>query len=130
MPRRRTRTPREELDFDDAPPTALVQSLEQVEAEVRASLVMPAVETAQESLMRIAQDAVLILRRELAFRAAMSERMPGLLTVFDINALLRTMTELAPLAKQPGEDKEADYSRLTPAERAQLATLLLKVDCQ
>jgi hypothetical protein len=129
MPRKKRRRIGDppELDFESES-GALVQTKEQVEAEVRASLALPEKETSQESLQRIAQDAVLILRREFAFRAEMALRMPGLLTVFDLNQLLRTMAGLTELARDPEESQQkANYDRLTPAERVQLAALQLKV---
>jgi hypothetical protein len=88
------------------------------------------VETAQVAVANISQDAVVILRRELAYRADLSMRQPGLVNMSDCIALLRLATELGAAAAkgQDGESQQADYSRLSPEERVQLAALLLKVD--
>jgi hypothetical protein len=88
------------------------------------------VETAQAAVVAISQDAVLILRRELAYRANLSMLQPGLVNMSDCIALLRLATELGAAAAkgQDGEAQQADYSRLSQEERVQLAALLLKVD--
>ena len=88
------------------------------------------VETAQVAVAHISQDAVVILRRELAYRADLSMRQPGLVNMSDCIALLRLATELGAAAAkgQDGEFQQADYSRLSSEERVQLAALLLKVD--
>jgi hypothetical protein len=93
-----------------------------------AEALVPVAETAQEAVVRIAQDAVLILRLELAWRAEMSIKRPGLIKMEDLVALLRFAAELGATASKSEDGKAADYSRLTPEERAQLAALLLKVD--
>lgn len=83
-------------------------------------------ETAEQALVGIAQDAVVILRRELSWRATLRA---GSVSMSDCIALLRLATELGAAAKQGAEDgAQADYSRLSPEERVQLAALLLKVD--
>lgn len=90
---------------------------------------VPETETAAEAITRIAQDAVVILRRELAYRAELSMLSPGRISMSDCIALLRLTTDLGEAAKRGADgDAPADYSRLSPDERAQLATLLLKVD--
>lgn len=91
---------------------------------------LPPVETAQAAVVAISQDAVVILRRELAYRANLSMLQPGLVNMSDCIALLRLATELGAAAAkgQDGEAQQADYSRLSPEERVQLAALLLKVD--
>lgn len=92
-------------------------------------LAIPETETVQQSLLAIAQDAVVILRRELAWKARMAEVRPGLMEMSDVVALLKLMTELGEAAKRGAEGGPvANYDRLTAAEREQLATLLLKVD--
>lgn len=93
-----------------------------------AGALVPNAETAQEAVVRIAQDAVLILRRELAWRAEMSIKRPGLIKMEDLVALLRFAAELGATASKSEDGKAADYSRLSAEERAQLAALLLKVD--
>ncbi|HEY6056202.1 MAG TPA: hypothetical protein VIU86_19890 [Gaiellaceae bacterium] len=85
-------------------------------------------EPVQESLLHIAQDAVTILRHELAARAETARQMPGLMAMSDCIALLRLTAELGEAAKRKDGDQQADYSRLSPEERVQLAALLLKVD--
>lgn len=91
-----------------------------------AELAAPATETAEQALVAIAQDAVVILRRELSWRATLRA---GSVSMSDCIALLRLATELGAAAKQGAEDgARADYSRLSPEERVQLAALLLKVD--
>lgn len=96
-----------------------------VGAEPAAELAPPT-ETAEQALTRIAQDAVVILRRELAWRAGLR---PGTVSMSDCIALLRLATELGAAARRGAEDSaQADYSRLSPDERVQLAALLLKVD--
>jgi hypothetical protein len=85
-------------------------------------------EPVQESLLHIAQDAVIILRHELAARAETARRVPGLMAMSDCIALLRLTAELGEAAKRKDGDQQADYSRLSPEERVQLAALLLKVD--
>lgn len=83
-------------------------------------------ETAEQALVAIAQDAVVILRRELSWRATLRA---GSVSMSDCIALLRLATELGAAAKQGAEAAaQADYSRLSPEERVQLAALLLKVD--
>jgi hypothetical protein len=91
---------------------------------------LPEVETAQAAVVAISQDAVVILRRELAYRANLSVLQPGLVNMSDCIALLRLATELGAAAAkgQDGEAQQADYSRLSQEERVQLAALLLKVD--
>jgi hypothetical protein len=90
----------------------------------------PDTETSQAALVRIAQDAVIILRRELSFRAQVSLLEPGSISMGDCIALLRLTTELGAAARkgETGQAQAADYSRLSPQERVQLAGLLLKVD--
>lgn len=87
----------------------------------------PPTETAEQALVGIAQDAVVILRRELSWRATLRA---GSVSMGDCIALLRLATELGAAAKRGQEDEgqQADYSRLSPTERVQLAALLLKVD--
>lgn len=87
-------------------------------------------ETSEQALVGIAQDAVIILRRELAWRASLSVMRPGSLSMSDTIALLRLATELGAAAKRgaEGDSQRADYTRLSPEERVQLAALLLKVD--
>lgn len=84
-------------------------------------------ESAEQALVGIAQDAVVILRRELSWRATLRA---GSVSMSDCIALLRLATELGAAAKQGqgDEGQQADYSRLSPQERVQLAALLLKVD--
>ncbi len=90
----------------------------------------PRTETVQEALVGIAQDAVLILRRGLAYHADRLTSYPSALTVSDCTALLRLMAEFGPAAAKgsDGEPVRADYSRLSPDELAQYAALSLKVD--
>lgn len=83
-------------------------------------------ETAEQALVGIAQDAVVILRRELSWRATLRT---GSVSMSDCISLLRLATELGAAAKKGAEESaRADYSRLSPDERVQLAALLLKVD--
>jgi len=84
-------------------------------------------ETAELAIVGISQDAIVILRRELAWRAGLR---PGTVSMSDCIALLRLATELGAAAKRgaEGDTQQADYSRLSPTERVQLAALLLKVD--
>lgn len=92
---------------------------------------VPATETAAEAITHIAQDAVVILRRELAYRAELSMLSPGRLSMSDCIALLRLTTDLGEAAKRgQGGGAQVDYSRLSPDEQQQLATLLHKVNCQ
>jgi hypothetical protein len=86
-------------------------------------------ETAEQAITRIAQDAVVILRRELAYRAELSLSEPGRISMSDLVALLRLTADLG-VAAMRGEDSQAtraDYSRLSPDELAQYAALSLKV---
>ncbi len=89
---------------------------------------VPETETVQEAVVHIAQDAVLILRRELAFQAELSQRTPGYVKMDDLVALLKLSAELGTRAKRGDEEQQPDYSRLSADERVQLAALLLKVD--
>lgn len=91
---------------------------------------VPGVETSQEAIVCIAQDAVLILRHELAYRAVQSIESPGEVSMFDCISLLRLTTELGAAAARGAEElgQKANYDRLSPSERVQLAALLLKVD--
>jgi hypothetical protein len=88
------------------------------------------IETAQEALVRIVQDAVVILRRELEYRAALSTARPGRVSMFDCIALLRLTADLgaAAMRSEDGQAQRADYTRLSPEERTQFAALMLKVD--
>lgn len=88
---------------------------------------LPPTETAEQALVGIAQDAVVILRRELSWRATLRA---GSVSMSDCIALLRLTAELGAAAQRGQEDEgqRADYSRLSPQERVQLAALLLKVD--
>jgi hypothetical protein len=125
----RRRRPRagEDLNFDDAPPPAEL-TREAAESQARLAVVLPASETSKESCLRIAQDAVLILRRELAFRVELAAIMPGQVSMQDLIALLRLVKDLGDATRDPGEsEQKANYDRLTPAERVQLAALQLKV---
>lgn len=90
---------------------------------------LPRTETMQEALTGIAQDAVLILRRGLAYHFDRITAHPSALSVADCTALLRLMAEFGPAAaKGPdGEPLQADYSRLSRDELAQYAALSLKV---
>lgn len=120
--------PEDERDFDD--PVPLLDP-DDIPPDIARDLVcVPADEPPREAVTQIARDAVTILRHELAYRAALSRAHPGLVSLGDATALLRLATELGNAASR-GEDEatqSADYSRLTPEERVQLATLLLKVD--
>ena len=83
----------------------------------------------QESLLHIAQDAVTILRHELAWKARAAQMRPGFMNMSDCIALLRLTAELGEAAKRNDADGPgASYDRMTPEEREQLAVLLLKVD--
>ncbi len=88
------------------------------------------VETSEQAIAAIAQDAVLILRRGLAYHANRALRRPQTVQMHDCVALLRLVTELGPAAMrgQDGQVQRADYSRLSPEEREQYAALMLKVD--
>lgn len=109
--KRRRRKPSEDED-----PSALVPDL-------------PPTETVQESLLHIAQDAVIILRRELQWKAQLAMLRPGMMNMSDCIALLKLTTELGEAAKRgDGDGPQASYERLSPDERVQLAALLLKVD--
>jgi hypothetical protein len=89
---------------------------------------VPSGETVQESLLHIAQDAVVILRHELAKKAELAQKNPGWMSMGDCIALLRLTAELGDAAKRGDGGAQANYDRLSPAEREQLAVLLLKVD--
>jgi hypothetical protein len=87
------------------------------------------VETSEQAIVAIAQDAVLILRRGLAYHAERALRFPRTVQMHDCVALLRLVTELGPAAMRgSGGGSPADYSRLSPAELEQYAALSLKVD--
>lgn len=91
---------------------------------------VPDVETSEAALVAIAQDAVVILRRELAFKAVRSIEQPGSVSMNDCVALLRLTAELGAAARRGSEEvgQRANYDRLTPPQRVQLASLLLLVD--
>lgn len=89
---------------------------------------VPQGETAQEAIIHIAEDAVLILRRELAHKAELALLQPGRVSMSDCIALLRLTADLGEAAKRGDGESRADYSRLSAEERVQLAQLLLKVD--
>jgi hypothetical protein len=94
------------------------------------SMGIPDVETSEAALVAIAQDAVVILRRELAFKALLSIENPGTVALGDCIALLRLATELGAAARRGSEEvgQRANYDRLSPQQRVQLASLLLLVD--
>ncbi len=122
-------------DEDPCEPSAIESIKEAALAEAedskrkaRKAIVLPERETAQQSAIRIAQDAVLILRRELAYRVELSAIHPGLIEMQDLVALLKLVRDLGSAAG--GDDlpeQKVNYDRLTPAERVQLAALQLKV---
>jgi hypothetical protein len=87
-------------------------------------------ETAEQAITHIAQDAVVILRRELAYRAELCLSSPGRISMSDLVALLRLTADLgvAAMRDEDGQAQRADFSRLSPEERAQFAALMLKVD--
>ncbi len=85
-------------------------------------------EPVEASLLGIAQDAVIILRHELRAKAELAVSRPGWMSMGDCIALLRLTTELGEAAKRGQDGGHANYDRLSPAEREQLAALLLKVD--
>ena len=115
-------------DCDDAPAGDEYDALEEARKQARAAIVLPAKETSQESCLRIAQDAVLVLRRELAYRAELAMLMPGQVSMQDIVQLLRLVKDLGAAVGDPdAPEQKANYDRLTPAERVQLAALQLKV---
>lgn len=126
----RRRRPRagEDLDFDDAPAPPEELTREAAEARAREALVLPEKETSREACLRIAQDAVLILRRELAYRVELAAILPGQVSMQDLIALLRLVKDLGAATGDPdAPEQKANYDRLTPAERVQLAALQLKV---
>lgn len=90
----------------------------------------PEPETAEQAIIHIAQDAVVILRRELAYRAELSMTRPGVISMGDCIALLRLTTDLGAAAMRgdDGDALRANYDRLSPSERVQLAALQMKVD--
>lgn len=116
----------EELDVH----TPLEELRDQAMRRAREAVQDPGIETAEDAITHIAQDAVLILRRELAYRAELSRIMPGLMSMTDTVALLRLTTELGEAVKRGSDETEqqVDYSPLSPQERVQLAALLLKVN--
>lgn len=118
-PAERKRSPRKAKPAEPAPETAPVPAPLEPAREP---------ETSEEAIIRIAQDAVVILRRELEYRAAVSALEPGSVSMGDCISLLRLTTELGSAARRGDAQGEADYSRLSPQERVQLAALLLKVD--
>jgi hypothetical protein len=86
-------------------------------------------ETSEQAITAIAQDAVLILRRGLRHHADRALTFPQVVKMNDCIALLRLVAELGPAAaKGVGSGAQADYSRLSPEELAQYAALSLKVD--
>lgn len=85
-------------------------------------------EPVEDSLLAIAQDAVIILRHELRAKAELAVKHPGWMSMTDCIALLRLTAELGDAAKRGEEGGAANYDRLSPEEREQLAALLLKVD--
>lgn len=89
---------------------------------------MPAGETVPEALLHVAQDALSILRHELAAKAQLAQKNPGWMSMSDCIALLRLTAELGEAAKRGEGGAQPNYDRMTPEERQQLAVLLLKVD--
>jgi hypothetical protein len=94
-----------------------------------AELALP-VETSDQAITAIAQDAVLILRRGMAYHAHRALQFPQTVQMHDCVALLRLVAEIGPAAMrgEDGQAQRADFSRLSPEERAQFAALMLKVD--
>jgi hypothetical protein len=94
----------------------------------RAPLALP-VETSDQAITAIAQDAVLILRRGMAYHANRALEYPQTVQMHDCVALLRLVAEIGPAAMRGADGgARADYSRLSPEELAQYATLSLKVE--
>lgn len=89
---------------------------------------VPPTETAEQALVGIAQDAVVILRRELAFQSALSMRGPGTVKMKDLVAMLKLLVDLVPHAMKGHEGQGANFDALTPDERIQFAALLSKVE--
>lgn len=89
---------------------------------------LPEPERVEDSLLAIAQDAVIILRYELRAKAELAVKHPGWMSMTDCIALLRLTAELGDAAKRGQEGGAANYDRLSLEEREQLAALLLKVD--
>ena len=89
---------------------------------------VPPTETAEQALVGIAQDAVVILRRELAFRSALSMKAPGGVKMKDLVAMLKLLVDLVPTAMKGHEGQSANFDALTPEERVQFAALLSKVE--
>jgi hypothetical protein len=89
---------------------------------------VPPTETAEQALVGIAQDAVVIVRRALAYRAAVAIEKPARIGMHDCVALLKLMVDLVPAAMKGHEGQRASFDALTPDEREQFATLLSKVE--
>ena len=94
--------------------------------EKRPAVIAP-VETSEQAIAAIAQDAVLILRRGLAYHARRAQRRPSDISLSACLALLRLVAELGPAAMKGQEVREADFEALSPEERLQFAGLLGKV---
>lgn len=87
-----------------------------------------AIETSEQAITAIAQDAVLILRRELAHKAEISMLYPGRISMGDCISLLRLTADLGVAAMRGANgEAQADYSRFSPEELQQYAALSLKV---
>jgi hypothetical protein len=86
------------------------------------------VETSEQAITAIAQDAVLILRRGMAYHADRALEYPQTVQMHDCIALLRLVAELGPAAMRGADGgAPADFSRLNPEELEQYAALSLKV---
>ena len=108
--------------------TAKTKATVEPKAKVVVLAPIPEGETAQQAIDHIAQDAVVILRRELAHKAETAMQWPGRVSMSDCIALLRLTADLGEAARKGEGESRADYSRLSAEERVQLAQLLLKVD--
>ena len=91
---------------------------QQIDARLR-----PA-ETPSQAVASIAQDALVVLRHELAWRASQAVTAPGQASLGELVQLLKLCSDLGlSAAQQPSAEAETpvDYSTLTPEELAILA---------
>lgn len=89
---------------------------------------VPPTETAEQALVGIAQDAVIIVRHALAYRAAVAVERPARIGMNDCVALLKLMVDLVPAAMKGHEGQRANFNGLTSEEQVQFAALLSKVE--
>lgn len=76
---------------------------------------------------RMSQDALIWMRRELEYKAALAVATPGTARMGEITDMMRLSVELSFAQRSNAQAQEWDMSALTPEERVQFAEMLARV---